>query len=165
MRAISISTPGGPEVLQLVEVLEPTPGPGEVTIDVAYAGVGFVDTLFRRGVFSLPTPFTPGIEVSGRVRSVGEGVDELTPGDPVAALLNDFVNLPGGGGYAEVARARAALTFRIEGGADLAGAASALVNGTTAWMAVGELARVQRGEDVLVLGATACSARPAVWLD
>jgi NADPH2:quinone reductase len=154
MRAISITTPGEPEVLQLVEMPEPTPGPGEVTIDVAYAGVGLVDTLFRRGAFSLPMPLTPGIEVSGRVRSVGDGVDNLAPGDPVAALLNDFVNLPGGGGYAEVARARAALTIRLEEDLDLAGAASVLVNGTTAWLAVGEVARVQVGEDVLVLGAT-----------
>jgi NADPH2:quinone reductase len=153
MKAIAIDAPGGPDVLQLVDVPEPAPGPGEVTIDVAYAGVGFVDTLFRRGVFPLPLPLTPGIEVSGWVRSVGEGVD-LEPGEPVAALLNDFVNLPGAGGYAEVARARAALTFRVDADAHLAGAASALVNGTTAWMAVGQLARVQAGDNVLVLGAT-----------
>jgi NADPH:quinone reductase len=141
-------------VLQLVEVPEPTPGPGEVTIDVAYAGVGLVDTLFRRGAFSLPMPLTPGIEVSGRVRSAGEQVDHLAPGEPVAALLNDFVNLPGAGGYAEVARARAALTIRLDEDLDVARAASVLVNGTTAWMAIGEVARVQGGEDVLVLGAT-----------
>jgi NADPH2:quinone reductase len=154
MRAISVTTPGEPEVLQLVETPEPTPEPGEVTIDVAYAGVGLVDTLFRRGVVPLPMPLTPGIEVSGHVRSVGAEVDRLRPGDPVAALLNDFVNLPGAGGYAEVARARAALTIRLDANVDLAGAASVLVNGTTAWMAVAELARVMRGEDVLVLGAT-----------
>jgi NADPH:quinone reductase len=154
MKAIVITSPGGPEVLRLAEVPEPTPGPGEVTIDVAYAGVGLVDTLFQRGVFALPMPLTPGIEVSGRVRSVGEGVDDLRPGEPAAALLNDFVNLPGAGGYAKVARARAALTLRLDADFDLADAASAVINGTTAWMAVRELARVERGEDVLVLGAT-----------
>jgi NADPH:quinone reductase len=154
MRAISITAPGEPDVLQLVEAPEPTPAPGEVTIDVAYAGVGLVDVLFRRGIVPLPMPLTPGIEVSGRVRSVGEGVDSLRPGEPVAALLNDFVNLPGAGGYAEVARARAALTVPLDANFDLASAASVLVNGTTAWMAIGELARVQTADDVLVLGAT-----------
>jgi NADPH:quinone reductase len=66
MRAILVTTPGESEVLQLVEAPEPTPAAGEVTIDVAYAGVGLVDTLFRRGVVPLSMPLTPGIEVSGR---------------------------------------------------------------------------------------------------
>ncbi|MGB0097013.1 MAG: zinc-binding dehydrogenase [Solirubrobacteraceae bacterium] len=151
---MSIRSPGAPEALELVEAPEPAPETGEVTIDVAYAGVGFVDTLFRRGALPLPMPLTPGIEVSGHVRSVGAEVEGLEPGQPVAALLNDFVNLPGAGGYAEVARARAALTIPLDVGADLADAASVLVNGTTAWMALKELAHVERGEDVLVLGAT-----------
>jgi len=154
MKAISIDDPGGPESLQLTEVAEPQPEAGEVTIDVAFAGVGFVDVLLRRGAFSLPMPLTPGIEVSGRVREIGLGVEHLSPGEPVAALLNDFVNLRGAGGYAEVAKARAALTVRLDAHADLATAASVLVNGATAWMAISTLARVQKDECVLVLGAT-----------
>jgi NADPH:quinone reductase len=154
VKAISVAAPGAPDALEQVELPAPTPGPGEITIDVAYAGVGLVDVLFRQGAITLPMPLTPGIEVSGHVRAVGEAVDELSPGDLVAALLNDFVNLPGGGGYAEVARARAALAVPLPTGADLADAASVLVNGTTAWMAVKELARVGPDESVLVLGAT-----------
>ena len=72
----------------------------------------------------------------------------------MAALLNDFVNLPGCGGYAQIARARAALTIPLPDRCDLADAASILVNGTTAWMALRDVARVKQGEKILVLGAT-----------
>ena len=60
---------------------------GEVAIDVSYAGVGFVDTLFRSGAFDLPTPFVPGLEATGRIRAVGSDVVGFTPGQPVAADL------------------------------------------------------------------------------
>ena len=77
MRAISITTHGGPKVLDLVDIPEPTPGEGEITIDVKYAGVGFVDVLFRRGAFGLTgLPMTPGIEVRG-------GCVRLAPGRKV----------------------------------------------------------------------------------
>jgi NADPH:quinone reductase len=155
MRAISIAANGGPDVLKLVDLAEPMPGEGEVTIDVAYAGVGFVDVLFRRGTFALsPPPMTPGIEVAGRVRRLGTGVQGLKVGAPVAALLNDFVNLPGCGGYAEIARARAALTIALSPDADQSHAAAALINGTTAWLAISDMARLRRDESVFVPGAT-----------
>ena len=154
MKAISISAPGGPDMLRLIERADPQPGADEVTIDVAYAGVGLVDTIFRRGELRIPMPLVPGIEVSGHIREVGAGVGDLHPGQPVAALLNDFVNLPGCGGYAQIARARAALTIPLPDRCDLADAASILVNGTTAWMALRDVARVKQGEKILVLGAT-----------
>jgi NADPH:quinone reductase len=155
MRAVSITTYGGPEVLELVDIPVPTPGEGEVTIDVKFAGVGFVDVLFRRGAFALTAlPLTPGIEVTGLVRQVGSGVHGLAIGMAVAALLNDFVNLPGCGGYAEVARARAALAIPLPPNTDLSSAAAALVNGATAWLAIHELARLRRSESVFVPGAT-----------
>jgi NADPH2:quinone reductase len=154
MKAILVEARGGPDVLQLREIPDPVPAKGEVTIKVSFAGVGLVDVLFRRGDVPFATPFTPGIEVSGWVHAVGEGVSGLVPGDPVAALLNDFSNMRGAGGYAELANARAALTVRLDDGADLADAASVIVNGATAWMAVSRIARVQPGEHVAVLGAT-----------
>jgi NADPH2:quinone reductase len=153
MRAISVAAPGGPEMLRMDERAIPSPRAGEVAIDVAYAGVGFVDTLFRRGVFPLPMPLTPGIEVSGHVRDIGPDVHHLAKGQSVAALLNDFVNLPGAGGYAEVALARAALTIPLRQNSDLATAAATAVNGTTAWLAIHDLAQLQAGETVLVPGA------------
>jgi NADPH2:quinone reductase len=154
VKAISIAAPGGPEVLQIVELADPRPEADEVTIDVAYAGVGLVDTLFRRGALPVPLPIVPGIEVSGHVRELGANVHHLKVGQAIAALLNDFVNLPGCGGYAQIARARAALTVPVPDGCDLADAASVLVNGTTAWMALRDIGRVKPGERLLILGAT-----------
>ena len=151
MRAVVIEAPGGPEALRLRDLPEPQPGPREVTIDVSYAGVGYVDILFRTGAVPLPLPLVPGIEVAGHVRAAGADVD-LKPGAAVAALLNDFVHAPGGGGYAEVACAQAALTVPVQG--DLLRAASVLVNGATAELAVADRAHVAAGETVLALGAT-----------
>lgn len=156
MRAVVVAEFGGPETLRVVDVPEPVPGPGEVTIEVAYAGVGFVDSLFRQGAFAalLPAPLTPGIEVSGRVRAVGEGV-ALEVGAPVAALLNDFGRGAQAGGYAEVALARADLVVPLGSGTDEAVAAAAfVVNGATARWALHRTARLVPGEDVVVLGVS-----------
>jgi len=87
MRAVMVERPGPADVLRVTEVPEPIPGDGELSIDVEYAGVGFVDTLFRRGEFALPTPFIPGLEVTGRVRALGAGVTGFTAGQPVAAVV------------------------------------------------------------------------------
>jgi NADPH2:quinone reductase len=154
MKAIRIDETGGLDVLRLVELPAPTPRSGEVTIDVEFAGAGLVDVLFRRGDLPIPLPMTPGIEVAGRIREVGSEVEGFTPGEPVAALLNDFVNLPGAGGYAQVAMARAALTIARPDGCDAALAATVLVNGTTAWLALRNVAQIRPDEPVVVLGAT-----------
>ncbi|MDT0345072.1 quinone oxidoreductase family protein [Streptomyces litchfieldiae] len=154
MRAVVVRSPGPADSLEAVELPDPSPGPDELTVEVAYAGVGFVDTLFRSGAFGLPTPFTPGIEVTGHVREVGPGVAGFRPGQPVAALLNDFGRGMRAGGYAEVAVAHAAMTTRLPDGADLARVAAVLVNGVTAWLALRDLARLDVRDDVLVLGAS-----------
>ncbi|GLY81241.1 quinone oxidoreductase family protein [Actinoallomurus iriomotensis] len=154
MRAAVVKTPGPAESLEIVDVPDPVPAQGELSIDVEFAGVGFVDTLFRAGVFALPTPFVPGIEVSGRVREVGAGVTGFAVGQPVGALLNDFGRGPRAGGYAEIAVAHASMAVPLPEGADLAGVAGVLVNGVTAWMALHDLARLGVDDDVLVLGAS-----------
>ena len=154
MRAVMVERPGPADVLRVTEVPEPIPGDGELSIDVEYAGVGFVDTLFRRGEFALPTPFIPGLEVTGRVRALGAGVTGFTAGQPVAALLNDFGRGPRAGGYAEVAVAHASMATSLPAGVDLATVAAVLVNGVTGWLALHDLARLRTGEDVLVLGAS-----------
>jgi NADPH2:quinone reductase len=154
MRAVVVKTPGPADSLQLVELADPTPGPGELAVEVEYAGVGFVDTLFRSGTLDLPSPFTPGIEVTGHVREVGPGVAGFERGQPVAALLNDFGRGMRAGGYAEVAIAHAAMTTRLPDGTDLARIAAVLVNGVTAWIALHDLARLDVRDDVLVLGAS-----------
>lgn len=154
MDAILVEKPGAPEALRLTEVPDPAPGPGEVLVEVEYAGVGFVDTLFRAGAFELPLPLIPGIEVAGRVRSAGPGVTGFVPGDRVAALLNDFGRGPRAGGYAELAVAHASMTGLVPGELDLAVAAGAAVNGVTAWIALRELAQAGPRDRVAVLGAS-----------
>src|SRR6266851_4664819 len=95
MRAIAVTAYGGPEVLQLTEVPEPQPGPGQVVIRVAYAGVNFAEIMGRRGDYPASTlPFVPGLEVSGHIHALGDGVEGLSIGQPVAAFTVT-------GGYAD----------------------------------------------------------------
>ncbi|WP_131735694.1 quinone oxidoreductase family protein [Actinomadura roseirufa] len=154
MRAAVVKVPGPAESLEITEVPDVAPAEGEVSIDVEFAGVGFVDTLFRSGAFGLQTPFVPGIEVSGRIRAVGTGVTGFAVGQPVGALLNDFGRGARAGGYAEIAVAHASMTVPLPADADLARVAGVLVNGVTAWMALHDLARLRVDDDVLVLGAS-----------
>jgi NADPH:quinone reductase and related Zn-dependent oxidoreductases len=153
MRAITIPKFGDSSVLSLRELPAPEPGPLEVTIDVAYAGVNYAEVLFRKGVVpDLPLPFVPGIEVSGTVRAVGDGVTDLRVGQPVAALT-----IVDGGGYAEVAKAPRALVIPLDEAAvnrlDLAAAAAFPSNATTAYMVMTDVARMRQGETVLVHAA------------
>jgi NADPH2:quinone reductase len=149
MRAVVARAAGGPEVLRLQNVEAPTPGPGEVAIEVAYAGVNFAEVMGRRGLMpNARPPFVPGLEVSGTVRSLGEGVTSFAPGDAVCAFTAV-------GGYAEVAVARAALTFELPDASDatLRRAATYPTIVPTAWALVHDAARVREGEDVLVSAA------------
>lgn len=86
MKAVVASAIGGPEVLSPVEVPELTPGPGQVAIDIAFAGVNYVEIMQRRGDVSMQAPFVPVYEVSGHVRLLGEGVNGLEVGQLVAAM-------------------------------------------------------------------------------
>jgi len=147
MRAIVVQEYGGPEVLQPQERPEPRPGPGEITILVAYAGVNFADLKARESGYRVPAlPFVPGLEVSGRIRAVGEGVTGLAAGQPVTAMLS-------GGGYADVAVARAALTLPVPDGLDLPSAASLITVLPTAYALVHDVARIRSGESILIQSA------------
>jgi NADPH2:quinone reductase len=97
---------GGPKMLQIRDRPAPEPGPGELSVDVRYAGVNFTDVRNRVGDGLGRVPFTPGVEVSGRVRALGPGVSGFRVGQPVAAFTR-------GSGYAEVATAPAVLTVAI----------------------------------------------------
>ena len=154
VRAVVVHEPGPAEVMQLVDTVAPSAGEDELAIDVQFAGVGFVDTLFRSGALGLAVPFTPGIEVAGRVRQLGARVSGFRVGQPVVALLNDFGRGARAGGYAEVATARADMAIAVPEGADLARAVAVLVNGVTAWIALHGIARLQVTDTVLVLGAS-----------
>ncbi|SFW86215.1 quinone oxidoreductase family protein [Amycolatopsis australiensis] len=147
MKAVSIPEFGPAEVLRLGEVPVPEPGPGEVSIDVAYAGANFAEILYRQGVVDVPLPFVPGIEVSGRIRALGEGVEGLRVGEPVAALT-----IVDSGGYAEVVTTGAALVAPL-GDAGFEVGAAVPSNSTTAFLVLERVARLDRGESVLVHAA------------
>ena len=86
-RAIRIQQPGGPEVMTLGSVPESAPGPEDALVRVEAAGVNFIDTYHRTGLYPVPTPFTPGVEGAGVVEAVGSGVSGLSPGDRVGWVM------------------------------------------------------------------------------
>ncbi|MEW9552842.1 zinc-binding alcohol dehydrogenase family protein [Nonomuraea sp. NPDC050783] len=149
MRAITIPAFGDADVLRLDEVTTPEPGPGQVAIDVAYAGANFAEILYRQGVVDVPLPFVPGIEVSGRIRALGPGVTHLRVGQQVAALT-----IVDSGGYAEVVTTSAELVAPLDG-LDLKPAVAAALpsNSTTAFLVLDRVARIEPGESVLVHAA------------
>jgi NADPH:quinone reductase len=150
MRAIQIREFGGPEVLELVELPDPEPGPGEVRIRVTRAGVNFADTHTRTNSYvqRATLPLVPGGEVAGVREDTGERV----------------VALVGSGGYAETAVAPAELTFPIPDGLDDGVALAMIVQGTTAWHLYRTAGRVAAGESVVVHAAAGGVGSIAVQL-
>jgi NADPH:quinone reductase len=149
MRALVMTAPSkGSDRTQVQEIDEPRPGHGEVTIDVAYAGMNFLDVMARRGDpgYVPAWPYVPGLEVAGTVREVGAGVSDFTVGQRVAGFTR-------GGGLAEVALARAALTVPIPDRISLLTAAGAPMMFSTALLLLTDSARLGPGENVLVHSA------------
>ncbi|MCB9524461.1 MAG: zinc-binding dehydrogenase [Myxococcales bacterium] len=139
---------GGPGVLQVREAPDPTPGPGQVSIDVAYSGVNFADIMARMGLYpdSPPRPCVVGYEVSGTIRAVGDGVTGFTPGQRVVCATRF-------GGYTDVLVSPANLVVALSEAVDLQAAAALPVNYLTAWIMLVHLGNVQPGERVLVHSA------------
>ncbi|MEJ8650117.1 zinc-binding dehydrogenase [Streptomyces sp. MS1.AVA.3] len=147
MRAVEFQEYGGPEVLRVVDRDVPEPGRGQVSIDVAYAGVNFADLKARAEGYRVDTlPFRPGLEVSGRIRAVGADVEGLRPGQEVAALTD-------GGAYAEVVVAAAATVFPLPQGVSPRTGATLPTVLPTAHALVHEVGRLRAGETVLVQSA------------
>ncbi|MFJ3202959.1 zinc-binding alcohol dehydrogenase family protein [Streptomyces sp. NPDC086989] len=142
MKAVLLDTE---DHYRVAELHEPAPGPGEVAIRVAYAGIQWGDTMVRDGHFPVPRPFVPGFEASGHIAAVGEGVDALRVGQAVTALTTS-------GAYAEVVLAPAALTFGI-GSVPLRAAAGLGWGAPTAYDLINTIARVRPGESVLIHAA------------
>ena len=134
---------GGPDVLELVEVPEPTPGPGEVVVKAAAAGINFIDTYRRSGMYPMPFPHVPGSEGAGTVTDVGEGVSDLAVGDTVA-----WADAPGS--YAEFVRVPAARALKVAAGVDLDVAAAIPLQGLTAHYLATSTYPVQAGDTILV---------------
>ncbi len=158
MRAIQISEFGGPEVLKLLELPDPEPGPGELLIRVSRAGINFADTHTRTNSYvrKATLPLVPGGEVAGTV--VAAPPDSgLSEGQRVVALT-------GVGGYAEYACAPAELSFSIPDGVDDATALALLIQGTTAWHLYRTAGRVEEGDSVVVHSAAGGVGSLAVQL-
>jgi NADPH2:quinone reductase len=158
MQAVVTTRFGDPDVFEVMDLPDPTPGPGQLSIDVSHAAVGLVDVYLRQGRFrdspSLPQPpYTPGLEVAGTVRELGAGVTSFRVGEPVVTL-SGAGPLTGAGGYASITIADALLTASLEGSSvDPALAVSALPNAATAYLALTRIAHLEEGESVLVHGA------------
>lgn len=159
MRAVVVREFGQPEDLAIEEQHSPSPGPDEIRIDVRATAVNFVDLLVISGTYQFlpPRPFTPGKLPAGVVSAVGTNVQHLRPGDRVLTLAEH-------GGYAEQAIARAADSYRLPDALGFTDAAAMALGFDTAWFALRERGRLQRGESVLVLGATGSVGLAAIQL-
>jgi NADPH2:quinone reductase len=148
MKAVLCKAWGPPETLVVEEVPSPVPGKGRVLVAVRAAGVNFPDLLIIQNKYQLKPelPFSPGSEIAGAVKRVGEGVHGFMPGDPVFALI-------GWGGFAEEVLVDEAKLAPMPAGMDYATAASFGVAYATSYHALKDRARLVRGETLLVLGA------------
>ncbi|WP_328459762.1 quinone oxidoreductase family protein [Streptomyces sp. NBC_00448] len=150
MRAVRIDTFGGPDVLTPVEMPDPVPGPGEVLVRVEAAGVNRADALARAGTYhrARPLPLVLGLEAAGTVAAVGEGVEDLAPGRRVMAM---GASTPGF--YAELAAVPAARVVPLPDGVDAHAAAGLPIAWVTAWYCLHRLARLRKGETIVVQAA------------
>ncbi|MDP9396291.1 MAG: NAD(P)H-quinone oxidoreductase [Actinomycetota bacterium] len=159
MRAITIRKPGGPDVLEEADVPDVGAGPGEVVIEVAASGVNRADILQRQGHYPPPPGAAayPGLECSGHVIEVGEGVEGWAVGDAVCALLS-------GGGYAERVAVPAGQVLPVPAGVDLVDAAALPEVVATVWSNVFMLAGLRPGETLLVHGGASGVGTMAIQL-
>ncbi|HEX8877772.1 MAG TPA: NADP-dependent oxidoreductase [Phycisphaerales bacterium] len=151
MKAVRVTTYGGPDVLKVEQIERPKAGPGELLLHVRAAGVNPVDWKIRQGLLKGMTPqppFTPGYDVAGTVEALGEGVSDFKIGDEIYAYLA----LTKGGGYAEYVAVPAKEAAK-KPKADFADAAAVPLAGLTAWQALFTQASLKEGQTVLIHGA------------
>jgi NADPH:quinone reductase len=147
MRAIRVHEYGGPEVLSYEDVTDPEPGPGQARVRLAASGVNFIDVYQRTGVYPMDLPFIAGQEGAGEVEAVGDGVEEISPGDYVA-----FAGVQGA--YAEyvVAPVERLVPFNVTY-VEARMAAAVMLQGMTAHYLTHSTFPVQEGQSVLVHAA------------
>lgn len=145
--------------MQVVDVEAPEPGPGEVLVRVTAAGVNRADLMQRQGFYDPPEGATPvlGLECSGDVVALGEGVTEFSKGEHVVALLS-------GGGYAEYVAVPAGQVAVAPRGVDLVDAAGLMEVAATVWSNVFMMAKLQHGETLLVHGGASGIGTMAIQL-
>jgi NADPH2:quinone reductase len=147
MRAVVVIQTGGPEVLVAQDLPSPDPGPGELRVDVAAAGVNYIDVYYRTGAYPLATPFIPGSEGAGVVSAVGNGVTGFHQGDHVAWAM-----VPGAG-YAKQVIVPAARAVPVPAGIDDETAGAVLLQGLTAHYLTRATYPARPGETALVHAA------------
>jgi len=159
MRAVVVPEPGGPEALIVSEVSDPSPGPGEIVIDVVATAVNRADLLQRQGFYPPPpgAPDTIGLECSGTISAVGEGVDQWNVGDEVCALL-------AGGGYAEKVQVPAGQVMPVPAEVSLTQAAALPEVACTVWSNAFMVAGLQPGDTFLVHGGAGGIGTMAIQL-
>lgn len=159
MTAIGWDAPGGPEVLRPEHVAVPAPGPGQVLVKVAFAGVNRPDVIQRQGFYPPPPDASPlpGLEIAGQVVAMGEGVTWPFTGTMVCALV-------AGGGYAQYCIAEAAQCLQVPTGLSQAEAAAIPETLFTVWHNVFERGMAAPGETILVHGGTSGIGSMAVLL-
>ena len=140
MRAVTAPEPGGPEALTVADLPDPAPAPGEVVIDIVASAVNRADTLQRQGFYPPPPGASDilGMECSGRISAVGEGVEDHQVGEEVCALLS-------AGGYAEKVAVPAGQVMPVPSGVDLVTAAALPEVACTVWSNVFMIAGLQEG--------------------
>src|SRR5436190_1377559 len=159
MRAVEITTPGGPEALVVGQRPKPSPVAGEVLVKVAAAGVNRPDVMQRMGHYPPPPGITdiPGLEVAGVIEAVGEDVRDWRVGDRVCALV-------AGGGYAEYCVAPAPQCLPVPKGMDVVKAAAIPETFFTVWTNVFERGRLASGESILIHGGSSGIGTTAIQL-
>ena len=159
MKAIEITTSGGPEVLKLVDAPIPTPAKGQVLVKVHAAGVNRPDILQRQGGYPPPpgAPLTPGLEIAGEIIGLGEGVSRYEAGDQVCALVP-------GGGYAQYAVVAEDNALPLPVGFSMIEAAAVPETFFTVWTNVFDRARLFAGETILIHGGSSGIGTTALQL-
>jgi len=159
MRAIAISKPGGPDVLQPVTLTVPVPGKGEVLIKVAAAGVNRPDVMQRQGFYPPPpgAPDTPGLEIAGTIVQLGPDSGSWSVGDNVCALV-------AGGGYAEYCVAPAVQCLPVPAGMDMIQAAALPETFFTVWTNLFDRGQFRLGDTVLVHGGSSGIGTTAIQI-
>jgi NADPH:quinone reductase-like Zn-dependent oxidoreductase len=146
---------GGPEELKYEDAPDPVPGPGEVLIKVAAAGINPIDIIERNGGTKLPLPAILGWDASGTIAKAGDGVDGLAVGEKVATWSYHT--------YAELVVAKAEWVAKLPDGLDLVDAAALPLATLTGSQLISQLTDVQAGNTVLVSGADGAVGRSAVY--
>ena len=159
MRAVVITEPGGPEVLKVQEVPDPEPAGGEVLVDVTATAINRADLSQRQGNYSAPAGASPylGVECSGTIAALGEGVTGWHVGDEVCALLS-------GGGYAERVAVPAGQLLPVPRGVSTVDAAALPEVACTVWSMVFDIGRLQSGETFLLHGGSSGVGTMAIQL-